>query len=327
MNRRMPLCVKGCLLALGCLAFGSALFADEPEIDDAAGRRYWTDLSLFSFYPGNELATYRFHGGGGVGPGGTHGTGTTGKGIRYFNVTTRAAVKSHRFVVTVEVTPDPEDKTTMAQTIEYDLTDFQPRSLEIARDDDGRVYCFSLNPSVIVQPTKQFKVGELRLAGWDFPASPVILNDQDYLGEMGMSGGQLASIDVPGLARIEFSLLHLKDAAPIGKLKDGVIKIDHKDGTTLRITNVKNGASPTVLPGGPYVVWVRWNKPTQSLEEYRQDLKETIASLKKQVDDGDLAPRPGVLERLEKMLDSGRVGLINEFGLQGVLPDELAEPE
>ena len=40
----------------------------------------------------------------------------------------------------------------------------------------------------------------------------------------------------------------------------------------LRITNVKNGANAVVLPGGPYVVWVRWNKPTQSLEEYRQEL-------------------------------------------------------
>ena len=326
MNRRLPFSTKGFLFAFGCLALGSGVFADEPETVDAAGRQYWADISLFSFCPGDELATYRSHGGGGVGPHGTLGTGAIGKG-RDFNVTIRGSVKSHRFMAAVEVGPEPEDKKTPAQTIEYDLSDFEPRTLEITRDDDGRVYRLNLNPSVLVHPTTQFKSSELRLENWSFPGSPVILNDQDYLGELSMSGGQLAHGDIPGLARIEFSLLHLKGASPIGKLADGVINITHKNGTTLRIANVKNGANAVALPGGPYIVWVRWNKPTQSLDEYRQELKKTIASLKKQVSDGDLVPRPGVLERLEKMLDSGRVGLINEFGLGGISPDDLADPE
>jgi len=325
MNRRMPLSVKGCLLALGWLTVGSTLFADEPGIEDAAGRQYWADISLFSFHPGDELASYRSHGGGGVGPNGQLGTGATSNG-RDFNVTIRGSVKSHRFMAAVEVSPEPEDKKTPAQTIDYDLSDFEPRTLEIARDDDGRVYRLNLTPSVLVHPTKQFKSSELRLENWSFPGSPVILNDQDYLGELSMSGGQLAHCDIPGLARIEFSLLHLKGASPIGKLADGVINITHKDGTTLRISNVMNGTNAAVLPGGPYVVWVRWNKPTQSMEEYRQVLKATIAALKKQVSDGDLVPRPGVLERLERTLVSGQVGLI-EFGLAGMSPADLAEPE
>ncbi len=125
----------------------------------------------------------------------------------------------------------------------------------------------------------------------------------------------LRRCDIPGLANVEFSLHHLKGALPIGILSDGVLTITHEGGTTLRISNVAygtsdiNGANPNLkaLPGGPYQVWVRWNKPSQSAEEFHQYMKQQIPVLKKKVDDGELTLPPGMLDRLEKIFESGRV--------------------
>jgi hypothetical protein len=71
------------------------------------------------------------------------------------------------------------------------------------------------------------------------------------MGQLRMSGGPPAFCDIPGLARIEFSLLHLKNAEASGALEDGVINIIHQD-TAIRISEVRNGTNAQVLAGGPY---------------------------------------------------------------------------
>jgi hypothetical protein len=141
-----------------------------------------------------------------------------------------------------------------------------------------------------------------------------------------MFQGPLAWCDIPGLARIEFSLLHLKNSRPLGVLQNGVIDIENDGGTTLHITNVKNGVYQDVLSGGPYRVWVRWSKPTQTVEEYRKFLKQQIVTLKERAKSGDLSLPPGRLERLEKQSESDHVGLLS-CGVGQVKPSDLAEPE
>src|SRR5438876_9699866 len=124
-----------------------------------------------------------------------------------------ARLKAQRFMANVAVKPTKEDTQTKPHEIDYDLSDLAAQSLEIARDDDGRIYRLSLIPSIREKPMpKQFQVTELRLEYWSFPSSPVIVNDQDYIGRLGMGSGPLAWCDIPSLARVEFSLLHLKDA-------------------------------------------------------------------------------------------------------------------
>jgi hypothetical protein len=313
------------LMAFAAVAVcGWNLLAEEPKSDDAFTRQFWADARVYSLRPGEELATYHGRPGGGVGPNGTLGLGFNDR-QRQFKVTIVAKAKSQRFLTKVTVTPDEEDTRTQAQEIEYDLSDLNPRTLEIAREDDGLVYRLSLIPRIIENPKpKQFKASDLRLEYWSFPSSPVILNDQDYIGRLAMSSGPIASCDIPGLAKVEFSLLHLKDATPSGALEDGVINIAH-DGTTLRISDVKNGRNAEVLSGGPYRVWVRWTKPSLSVEEYFESLKEHIASLKERVKSGDLTLPLGTLERLEKISQSGRIGSIGN-GLRGVEEGDLVEP-
>lgn len=305
-------------------ALSSTLSGQQPKNEDAFSGQYWADARVFSVRPGEELATYHWNPSGGVGPNGTLGLGVSDQ-QRRFKVSIVAKVKAQRFLAKVTVKPDEEDTHTQPQEIEYDLSDLNPRTLEIARDDDGRVYRFSLVPRIIENPEpKQFKASDLQLEYWRFPSSPVILNDQDYIGRLAMSRNPIAWCDIPGLAKVEFSLLHLKDATASGTLEDGVINIAH-DGTTLRISDVKNGRNSDVLSGGPYRVWVRWTKPTQSVEEHHESLKKQIASLKERINSGDLSLPSKALEHLEAMSQSGRIGLIG-YGMRGVKESDLVQP-
>jgi hypothetical protein len=304
---------------------GSATHGQEPKLEDATSRQFWADAKVLSLKPGEESATYHSLGGGGVGPDGTLKLGIGDK-RRYFDVRIAAKVKSQRFSAKVSVKPSKEDTQTKAQEIDYDLSDLTPRLLEIARDDDGRVYRLSLIPSIREKPLPvQFKVADLQLEYWSFPSSPILLNDHDYIGTFSMGRAPLAWCDIPGVAKVEFSLLPLKNALPLGTLEKGVISIAHESGTTLRISDVRNGTNQDVLSGGPYRVWVRWKKPSQSMEEYRESLKQQIAALKERIKSGDLSLPAGTLERLEKMSESGRIGLIGN-GIGPVEEEDLANP-
>ena len=52
-----------------------------------------------------------------------------------------------------------------------------------------------------------------------------MLNDREYIGRMLASDSQLFSMDVCDVASLEFSLRHLKDAKPWGRLQDGRITL------------------------------------------------------------------------------------------------------
>jgi len=301
---------------------GSIVEGQEAKPAETFVGQYWADAKVLSFRPGDVLTSYRWNPSGGVGPGGTL---TLGAGDleRHFDVRIVARLKSQRFLASVTVKPKRDDARTKAQEVEYDLSDLAPRTLEIARDDDGRIYQLSLAPSVreVPQP-RQFKAADLRLEHWSFPSSPVILNDQDYIGRFSMGSSPVGWCDIPGVAKIEFSLLRLKDALPLGTLEKGVINIKHENGTTLRISDVKNGSNREVLGGGPYRVWVRWLKPSETMEQYRESLKKQIAKLKERIANGDLTLPVGRLEQMEKMSESGRTEM-NGFGVRGVEEGEV----
>ena len=106
-----------------------------------------------------------------------------------------------------------------------------------------------------------------------FHASRVTLNDKQFIGNMMASDSDYFNVDICGLASIEFSLRHLKDAKPWGTLSDGEIRIANPDGRFITISNVTNGPDDQFISGGPYTVWVRWNKPQATVDEYRAALK------------------------------------------------------
>jgi hypothetical protein len=326
MNHLSPRDLRVLLLSLFVAScFSSTIDGQETKNVETVSKQFWADAKIFSLQPGEESATYRsFGGSGGVGPGGTLTLGARDK-QHHFDVRIATKLQAQRFLAKVTVKPGRDDVGTKPQEIDYDLSDLTARTLEIARDDDGRVYRLSLIPIIREKPLPmQFSAADLQLEQWGFPNCPVILNDQEYIGQLAMSRGPLAFCDIPGVAKVEFSLLHLKDALPIGTLEKGVINITHENGTSLRISDVRNGRNQDVLSGGPYRVWVRWKKPSETLEQYRESLKRQIAKLKERMKSGDLSLPAGTLERLEKMSESGRIGLI-ETGIRPVRPSDLVE--
>ncbi len=229
----------------------------------------------------------------------------------------------------IKATVKPNERMTSApktQSKTLDLSEFEPRTLDVARDEDGRVYRVVFTPRIDETPEpRQFHVEHLRLESWAFSSSPIIVNDQEYFGRIGMNGANVASCDIPGVAKVEFSLLPLKGAKPWGTLQKGVLNITHKNGTTIRISDVKNGNGKyaEVLAAGPYRVWVRWTEPTQSAEENRKSMLEYIASLRKQVEAGELWLPPGRLQEMEQRVASGHV--VVGSSLRDAEPDELVE--
>ncbi|MCA9259195.1 MAG: sigma-70 family RNA polymerase sigma factor [Planctomycetales bacterium] len=103
------------------------------------------------------------------------------------------------------------------------------------------------------------------------------------------------------LAEIEFSLHRLKDAQPWGVLQDGRIAITHPDGTSIEIFSVANGADERIASGGPYRVWVRWNKPSTTATEFRKSIADFRENLAADARNGN-AERKARLEQLDKEL-------------------------
>ena len=280
-------------------------YCDESTPGQSA--HFWLDAKLFSLKESDGLDSYRYYTSGGAETSARL-TLEASSDTRRFSVDIRPSKKNGRFVANVAVAPHASDGLTRERTREVDVSSLLPQAIDLAEDDDGRVYRLVLVPGVIQRTRpKRFDSSDLRLNDWHFQHSPVILNDHDYLGLLNMGSAEIAWIDIPGLAKIEFSLAPLKGAKPEGILEGGTIRIIHGSDTRLRITNVRNGIDSQTLPGGPYQVWVHWDKPSETIEEYRESMSQRIRDLRERSERGDLALSRSTIERLEKMVHSGRV--------------------
>ena len=324
-NLRHSALVCGCAALILATLSDSGLLADDSRPREDGSHQLILEVALFSFLPGEGPDTFDSHGHGHSSMTSTVGFGIAGNGRR-FDVTIRCQAKSNRAVAVVTVEPRESDRNTKPKTHEIDLFEMQAHSIDLAQDEDGRIYRLNLMPRVEEHPApKRFRPRGLRLDAWSFSSSPVILNDQEYLGRIGMSFGNFAYIDVAGLARVEFSLLRLKDAQPWGVLENGTLLITHEDGTTIEIGDVKNGTPQVVLQGGPYQVWVRWKESSLSAEQVQSTRQTQLIELEEKMKRGGLLMTPVQLKRFQRMLDSGRINLMSN-GIRSVKPEELADP-
>lgn len=282
------------------------------QLDDKAKtHRYLScKVRLYSYIPGKVVETYRSSGGGSFSKGGTLGTGTTDS-IRDFRVSASGRGKAAKLTATLSVTPGKRDTDTKALNQTIDLSDLQPRTIRIARNEDGRVYELALIPQfnekslpVVFDPLA------MRLEFWSFNSSPVILDDRLYAGRINMSGGQVIGIDISGVANVEFSMLKMTDAEPLGVLKDGTLTIHKEAEHTLSITGIRHGAVPHTLPGGPYVVWVRWKEPSTTAEEAREALTRQLQKIEAQLAAGTLTMTDAQLNQLRDMAKVQRPTLL-----------------
>ena len=305
-------------LVPGCVLFvfmSGICHGQSPPSYDKPVYTYYADLKLYSIIPSGGPETFRAYNGGGVSGIG----GSTESGIRTDSQNLRVGIegqsKDRRFIVKLTVktlskdSPKPGDE----QSREIDLTDLKPEVIELAKDADGRIYRATIIPHVKEYPaTKVFRAEEMHFDQWHLSGSILILNDQDYLGTLGASGGNLASVDVPGLAKVDFSLIPLKGSQPLGILHDGTITIRHEQ-TTLVIRDVRNGDLAETLKGGPYTVFIRWKPPSLTVEQYRDQVKLMVEQFKTRINDGDQSiptAASAAFAELQRMAKSDRVFMI-----------------
>ena len=278
----------------------------------AALRSIFVDVAAYSLRPGEGLSTYQNHGSGGAGPRGTFGTMVQLQGGKRYMVSVTGREQDRQFLAEFsvkEVTVGQPERELQDLSQSLNMTDLQPRMIEVAKEADGRVYRINLVPRLVEPPMpRKFSTAELELDGWKFSNAAVILNDEDYVGSIQMSshGNSVSHVEIPGIALVEFSLTEMTDSKPEGVLQNGTIFIAHES-TVLQIRGVMNGKTPQML-AGPYQVFVRWKQPEYSLDEARTMLKAQISMLKGQIEKGDTSIPKEALAQLEKMAESDRPG-------------------
>jgi hypothetical protein len=256
---------------------------------------YHLDAKVVSLDASQSLASYRSHGGGSGSPGANLGYYTPDTEVRI-----QLIIESNRFYADLTIQGRNESDESDAKKERIDLTNLRPTFVDLGADKDGRTYQLNLTPSVtsVRLSPEPFQQAADNLYRLRFHSSRIMLNDKQYIGRMFASDAQIFSVDVCGVASLEFSLLHLKDAEPWGRLQNGQITLNHPDGTSIEIGNVTNGADDRLISGGPYLVWVRWGKPKQTVEEYRAEL----AAYRDRVKSGDEPATAGTLAILDNSL-------------------------
>lgn len=269
MNRKLRPRFVYCCGVLAITGLTSSRSFAAPEKNSYS--YYQVDASVVSLDANHSLASYRSGG---------KGSGTPGAQLGYstpeVQISIALLLESNHFYADVMTRPHGEEGDDGAKTQRVDLTSLRPTSVDLGTDKDGRVYHLNLMPSVasVRLKPKSFQEASDELYRLQFHASRIILNDKKYVGRMLASDAQVFRIEMCGVASLEFSLRHLKGAEPWGRLQNGQITLSHPDGTSIEIGNVTNGAGDRLVGGGPYIVWVRWNKPQQTVEEYRAALSQ-----------------------------------------------------
>lgn len=269
--------------------------------EDKINKYYTVDIHFFSVDLARPMDSYRSHGSAYVGSGGsTFGLGCSDD-VRHFRIDVSGENVKGRFVVNVSVAPDKKDSATKKDSFDVDFTDLKPRSFELAKNDDGRVYMLNLTPGIAIVDNRPKRADDtaFKFSRWSLHNSMVIFNDRVYAGKLGLSGGPLAYVSYPGFAKVEFALEPFRGAKRLGTLKEGKIQIRSEDGQSLDIYGVKNGVHQIELPGGPYEVWVRWEDLPGEAKFEVPPKEEWIRMVKAHfAEKGDIPPTDDELDKL-----------------------------
>ncbi len=305
-----------CVLAVVVAMAGHSRAEQEPE----SYKYYYLEAKVVSLGANQSLSSYRRYGGGSGTPGTNLGYCTPGT-----TVSIDLTVESDRFYADVTIRDRRQPIEGDAKKQRIDLTNLRPTFLDLGVDKDGRTYQLNLTPSVVSKRLKAYSFREAAddLYRLQFHSSRIMLNDTRDIGRMLASDAEVFSIDVCGVASLEFSLLHLKDAEPWGQLQNGQITLKHPDGTVIEIGNVTNGTHKRLIDGGPYTVWVRWGKPQQTVEEYRKSL----SALRDRIASGETKAMAWTLAALEKELAREPGAWVTGCGARGPQKDDIVHDD
>jgi hypothetical protein len=180
-------------------------------------RYYYVDADVMSLDAKQSLASYRTDGHVSGGSGATIGCSTPNMEI---NIS--LLVESDHFYADVTM---KNDKKKDEKKQRVDLTNLRPVSIDVESDKEGRTYHLNLIPTIktVRLTAKSFQEVADDVYQIKFHSSRVTLNDKQYIGNMLASDADYFSVEICGVASLEFSLRHLKDAKPWGALTDGQI--------------------------------------------------------------------------------------------------------
>jgi hypothetical protein len=280
-------------------------------------RSFEVHPEIFSFMPGEGVDSIQRHGTGMAAVGGTLGLGVRIDQKSYM-VDLSPFLKDDRFGVTVKVKLKGDEP----RTERFDLSTLQPKTYEIGKGEDGRVYQLNIAPrlNVIDSTPKRFDAELMRLHFWSFPDCSVLLNDTTYVGRVAGGRSPVAFLDICGTAKVVFSLREVKGWKPWGVLRNGVLTLSNPDdGVVIQINDVRNGEDQIALPGGPYRVWVAWSPSDYTIEEHREQLK----ALRDRVAAGELVTHEGALQYIEAQLARDPGPWVVSNGVRGFASDEI----
>jgi hypothetical protein len=245
-------------------------------------RYYFVEANVISLDAKNSLSSYRSEGRLTGTPGATLGASTPDTGISIV-----LSVEAEHFYADVELKPNAKGADQASTKERVDLTALRPKTIEVGSKKDGRTYQLHLIPSVKTIPAKPKPFQEIAndLYQLKFHSSRVMLNDKQYIGRMLSSDSDRFWVDICGVANLEFSLHRFKGAEPWGQLESGQISLRNPDGTTIEFSNVTNGTDDRVVEGGPYTVWVHWQQPHATVEEFRAAVKAQREQLRESASD------------------------------------------
>lgn len=269
--------------------------------DTAPLRTGWAEVQLYSIDPAIGLESYQRGSAGGAGLGGTFGAGVDLNGST-LTISVSPRQQNGKFLVDLKTEKKVGGEVTQPPELnrEIDLTDMTPFACELGRDAKGQVHRLRIVPTVKTRSLpKQFRVADLNLTEFNLGRLPVILNEREFIGAAGVDGGEVISLGIAGLADIQFSLHPFPEAVPDGELYRGTLSLRHEQ-DQLQIHGVTNGERKETLDGGPYKVFVRWQPPQMSFEQYVGTLQEQLDGFRERAQEGDLHAKL-LLPQLEAM--------------------------
>jgi hypothetical protein len=144
------------------------------------------------------------------------------------------------------------------------LEEWLTKSILLKSDKEGELFLKVL-PKVALSLEQKQVQGNFGLDHMCFDKSPIIVDDQFYIGEF-TAFGERALFGATNLANVEFSLKPMRDWKPIGEYLDGVITFNLEGAHQVKIFNVGMGPSG-FKKGGPFTVFGKIEKSEHSREE------------------------------------------------------------
>ena len=183
-----------------------------------------------------------------------------------------------------------EDKTILSVRVEgpagllfedeHDLSDWRAVSFDLPADGDDSILLNAVPRHLPGSPGPIELTDGVRdvLGHWSFHESPIVLDDEHYVGRIiQLGGGRSVWVEIPGEVRLALDLFPSEGNSPIGTLRGGKLDVEGPDGRSIQVFQVSLGDPAVPLGDRAVQVYGRWEAPHRNREEAAQRHAEGLA--------------------------------------------------